>query len=311
MALTNIIVNAFPGGFNWPLFVAIQKRFFEQHGVAVTLVSTKSSSAQMTGLAEGAFDIAMTAFDNVVAYSEGQGEAPIGAQPGFFAFMGSDDGFLSLVAAPDISTFADFNGRTLSVDARASGYAFVLFDLLARNGLMADKDYTVERAGGMAERWAALLANRHAGTLLSTPYDLIAVERGFHQLTRAAAAIGAYQGNVAATRRSYAERHQAVLVAFIRGYTDAIEWLYAKPNREEATAILQRTIALSPDIASQTYDECLGGSGGFFRQGRISAEGASNVIELRRRYAGLNTEPSDFAKYYDPAYCSLAIRAPI
>ena len=44
----------------------------------------------MTGLSEGKFDIAMTAVDNVVAYVEGQGEAPIGPQQEFFAFMGSD-----------------------------------------------------------------------------------------------------------------------------------------------------------------------------------------------------------------------------
>ena len=41
----------------------------------------------------------MTAVDNIVAYREGQGEAPIGPQPEFFAFMGSDSAFLVLSAA--------------------------------------------------------------------------------------------------------------------------------------------------------------------------------------------------------------------
>ena len=86
-------VNVFPGGFNWPLFAGIQKNFFDREAVAIELQATTGSVAQMTGLAAGEFDIAMTAFDNVVAYVEGQGEAPIGPQPGFFAFLGSDDSF--------------------------------------------------------------------------------------------------------------------------------------------------------------------------------------------------------------------------
>jgi len=85
-ALAKVTVNVFPGGFNWPSFVGQQKGFFERNGITVTLHPTANSVAQMTGLAEGKFDIAITAFDNIVAYVEGQGEAPIGAQSEFFAF---------------------------------------------------------------------------------------------------------------------------------------------------------------------------------------------------------------------------------
>jgi ABC-type nitrate/sulfonate/bicarbonate transport system substrate-binding protein len=66
-APANVTVNVFPGGFNWPSFVGQQKGFFERNGITVTLQPTPNSVAQMTGLAEGKFDIAMTAFDNIVA----------------------------------------------------------------------------------------------------------------------------------------------------------------------------------------------------------------------------------------------------
>jgi len=127
-----LTVNVFPGGFNWGIYVAQERGLFEKNGIRVTVQATPGSVAQMTGLSEGKFDIAMTAVDNIVAYVEGQGEAPIGPQPEFFAFMGSDTGFLSLVTAPDVKTIADLKGRTLSVDALTTGYAFVLFDILRR-----------------------------------------------------------------------------------------------------------------------------------------------------------------------------------
>src|SRR6201981_822335 len=102
-----VTVNVFPGGFHSPSFVAIEKEFSERNGITVTLQPTPNSVAQMTGLSEGKFDIAMTAIDNIVAYVEGQGEAPIGPQPEFFAFMGSDSGFLSLVARSEIKQIED------------------------------------------------------------------------------------------------------------------------------------------------------------------------------------------------------------
>jgi ABC-type nitrate/sulfonate/bicarbonate transport system substrate-binding protein len=163
-----VSVNVFPGGFNWGIYVAQERGLFEKNGIRVTVQATPGSVAQMTGLSEGKFDIAMTAVDNIVAYVEGQGEAPIGPQPEFFAFMGSDTGFLSLVTAPEVKAIADLKGRTLSVDALTTGYAFVLFDILRRSGLN-DGDYSVATVGGGGQRGSALHHHKQDGTMLSTP----------------------------------------------------------------------------------------------------------------------------------------------
>jgi len=306
-APANVTVNVFPGGFNWPSFVGQQKGFFERNGITVTLQATPNSVAQMTGLAEGKFDIAVTAFDNIVAYVEGQGEAPIGAQPEFFAFMGSDNGFLSLVVAPDVKSFADLKGKSLSVDARTTGYAFVLFDVLRRNGL-AEGDYKIEKVGGTAQRWDALRDQKQSGTLLSAPFDLLAGEQHFNQLARAIKVIGPYQGNVAATRRSWARENRTKVIAFIRGYAQAIDWLYDKANREEAIAILRKNVQMSPEIAERTYDELLDPKDGFFHQARVSPEGLRTVLSLRSRYADSQKKLIDPLKYYDPSYYDAALR---
>ena len=306
-APANVAVNVFPGGFNWPSFVGQQKGFFERDGIKVTLQATPNSVAQMTGLAEGKFDIAITAFDNVVAYVEGQGEAPIGAQPEFFAFMGSDSGFLSLVVAPDVKKFADLKGKTLSVDARTTGYAFVLFDVLRRNGLTED-DYKIEKVGGGAQRWDALRDRKQSGTLLSTPFDILAVEQHFDQLARATKVIGPYQGNVAATRRSWASENRTKVIAFIRGYAQAIDWLYDKANRDEAITILRNNVQISPEIAERTYDELLDPKDGFFRKARVSTEGLRTVLALRSRYADPKKKLTDPLKYFDSSYYDAAMR---
>jgi ABC-type nitrate/sulfonate/bicarbonate transport system substrate-binding protein len=302
-----VTANVFPGGFNWPSFVARDKGFFERNGIRVTLQFTPNSVAQMTGLAEGKFDIAITAVDNIVAYVEGQGEAPIGPQPEFFAFMGSDSGFLNLVVTPDIKNFSDLKGKTLSVDARTTGYAFVLFEMLARNGL-DEGDYSIERVGGTVQRWNALRDKKQSGTLLSAPFNLLAREQHFIELAKARKVIGPYQGNVAATRRSWARQNKSSVVAFVRGYVEAIDWLYDKANREEAVRILEKNVPeMSPGLAQQSYGALLDDQDGFARKGRVNFEGLGTVLALRSHYAEPRRKLDDPLKYYDPSYYNSAI----
>jgi ABC-type nitrate/sulfonate/bicarbonate transport system substrate-binding protein len=302
---SEVTVNVFPGGFNWGIYVAQERGLFEKNGIRVTVQATPGSVAQMTGLAEGKFDIAMTAVDNIVAYVEGQGEAPIGPQPEFFAFMGSDTGFLSLVTASDVKAITDLKGRTLSVDALTTGYAFVLLDILRRSGL---GEYTIAKVGGMVQRWNALHEHKQDGTMLSTPYNIIAKSEGFTQLATATKVIGHYQGNVAAARRSWAAANKGKVIAYIRAYVEAIDWLYERANRDEAVRILRKNLPqMSQDLAERSYDELLDPHEGFFRQGRIDMAGLKTVLELRSRYGKPTKSLDDPMKYYDPSYHAAAI----
>src|SRR5215218_779301 len=86
---TTLELIAFPGAPNLPIFVAQEKGFFEAAGVRVNLTTTPSSAYQAENLVDGKFHIAGTAFDNVVAYQEGQGAVKLARTPDLFAFMGA------------------------------------------------------------------------------------------------------------------------------------------------------------------------------------------------------------------------------
>jgi ABC-type nitrate/sulfonate/bicarbonate transport system substrate-binding protein len=131
MATDTIKVIVFPGGFNLPLWTAIDRQFFKSYGIEIEPHYTTSSMEQLSGLISGRWEIALTGFDNIVAYQEGQGEAKIDVTPDLFAFMGGDSAFLRLVVQPDIASYADLRGKTLSVDALTTGFAFVLRKMLA------------------------------------------------------------------------------------------------------------------------------------------------------------------------------------
>src|SRR2546427_6752042 len=196
----NVIV--FPGGFNWPIWVAQERGLFAKNGIEVKVTPTPSSVFQLTNLIDGKFDIAMTAIDNLIAYREGQGEVPrLG--PDLFAFMGGDNGFLRLVTVPEVGNYRELHGKALSVDALTTGDAFVLFEILARNRMQKDRDYTVVTAGGVLQRFQALMEKKHAGTLLLSPFEVQAEAKGFHRLANAIDVLGRYNGFVVGARKSW------------------------------------------------------------------------------------------------------------
>ena len=161
-----VSVIAFPGAGNWLIRIAQEKGYFAQNGIEVSLTPTPNSVFQMTSLIEGRFDIAMTAIDNVIAYLEGQGEVAVAAQPDLFVFMGGSPAIPALVTIPEVKAYHD--RRPTLDDAVKTGYAFVLYDLLRRNGLQPG-DYKVESAGGTAARWQGLREHKYAAAILTRP----------------------------------------------------------------------------------------------------------------------------------------------
>jgi ABC-type nitrate/sulfonate/bicarbonate transport system substrate-binding protein len=305
--LAPVSVIVFPGGFNWPIWVAQEKGYFAEGGIEVRLTPTPNSVFQLTSLIEGKFDIATTAVDNVVAYMEGQGEAPVSTKPDLFVFMGGDNGLLSLAVLPEIKSYQDLKGKTLSVDAMTTGYAFVLFDLLKRNGLKPG-DYKVVKAGGVLERWEALKGRSHDGTMLLAPFDILAKASGLNILQYAIDVYGQYQGLSGASRRSWAAENPNKLTAYIRGYRKGLAWLFDPMNKAEAIAVLRKNQpALSESLAGESYGVLVNPKG-FTADGALSIEGVSRVLALRSEYGEPKKALTDPMRYYDPRYFEAAKR---
>jgi ABC-type nitrate/sulfonate/bicarbonate transport system substrate-binding protein len=296
----------FPGGFNLPLWTGIERQFFRSHGLEVEPQYTVNSVEQLTGMIAGRWEIALTGFDNIVAYQEGQGEAKIDVTPDLFAFMGGDSAFLRLVVQPDIASYADLKGKTLSVDALTTGFAFVLRKMLAHNGLSED-DVSFERAGGALQRFEALKAGKHAGTLLVTPFDLIGKAAGLRVLQNASEVLPHYQGITGAARRSWAKDNADTLTAVIRGYRDALDWLYASGNKQAACELLAAKVpGISPQLAASIYEILLDRNGGFDPKAALDIKGIETVLGLRSEYGRPAKKLSDPRKYDDLSYYTAA-----
>lgn len=295
----SVSVIVFPGGFNWPIWVAQEKRYFGNNGISVNVIPTPDSKFQLTGLIDGRFDIAMTAIDNVIAYMEGQGAAPTTQTPDIVAFMGADNGFLRLVTVPEVKNYSDLKGKQVSVDAMTTGYAFVLRKLLEKGGLKPG-DIEFVSAGGVMQRFSALMEKKHAGTLLISPFEVNAEAKGFNRLANADEALGRYQGLVGAVRRSWAKENGASLVGYIRSYISALDWLHDPANKVEAIALLRKNLPnMSEELAATSYEILLDPKKGFTQRAELDLEGVKTVLALRSEYGEPRKSLTDPTKYVD------------
>ena len=288
---------AFPGAPNLPTFAAIDQGYFKDAGLEVNLVTTPSSIYQFERFGAGEFDFAFTAFDNVVAYDEGQGAAKLDPLPDFRALMGATQIGLSAVVAPDIQTAQDLRGKTLALDAVGTGFAFVLYDMLAKLGLPRDA-YEAVPVGATPERWASVKAGAHAGTITIEPFTSFARAAGFKVLAESRQAFASYQGGVIAGRRDWVEAHAEETVAFLLACVRGVRWTLDPANGEAASRLLQaRMPAIKPDVAGAVMASLLSPQTGLTPDGELLAEAMAAVLDLRSRYGSGTAPLTDVQKY--------------
>jgi ABC-type nitrate/sulfonate/bicarbonate transport system substrate-binding protein len=306
-AQTPLRVMSFPGGANLPLWVAEDKGLFARERLAVSLSPTPNSVVLFQNLDSGEQDIALAAFDNVVAYQEGQAEAALSTTRDFFAFMGFTRGTVRLVVGPDIKTYADLRGKTLGVDALTTGYSLVLRKLLQLGGL-EEGDYHLVSVGATGIRAQALMENKFSGTILTTPLEFGPESRGYRRLANAVDVLGPYQTIVGISRRGWATANRNAVVGFIRASAKAIDWLFDPKNRVEATVIYRRHQPNSSAAdAARDVNALLDEHEGFSPGGRLDSQGMMTVLRIRSELATPKKSLTDPARYVDERYRRAAV----
>jgi ABC-type nitrate/sulfonate/bicarbonate transport system substrate-binding protein len=308
-AQRQITLNSFKSSSLWPIWVAQKQGSFEKQGLSVKNMYTANSVSQMVGLIKGDFEMVTTALDNVIAYAEGEGapEAPKDAD--LIAVMGGNNGALSLVSRPEIKSAKELKGRDLAVDAVGTGFTFVLREILAKDGLTAG-DYKLVAFGNTGARWQAIQKNEALAGLLSPPISQTAVAQGYTNLADAADVLGGYQATVAATRRDWAKNNADVIVGFIRGYRQGLDWLLAPANKAQAIEILRAEIPEATSAAAEeNYRLLVANPRGFDPGGKIDAAGAKRVLDLRRRYGPAGKSATDIGRFIDESYFEQAAKS--
>jgi ABC-type nitrate/sulfonate/bicarbonate transport system substrate-binding protein len=288
----------FGTGSNVVVTAGVARGVFARHGVDLEITYTQGSEMLCETLRTGGCDIGVLAADDVVYEVERR-------NLDFFLFMGIHSGLLSLMARPGISTLAGLAGRRFGVDDTASGFVLLARKILREHAL-PESAYTLVKAKGMNLRAQALQDGEIDAALLSPPFTLRLLDRGFKELVRVHDYYPRYQAGCWVTTRAWARAHDAQLVTFVRAYLESLDWTLDARNREEAAGYLVEEFKLERDIARRTYDLLADPAGGLFRGAAIDVPGVQVVVDMRVEAGLLPSPPPPASKYYDLTYLERA-----
>ena len=247
-----------------------EQGIFERHGLEIEMTYTPGSLYISDALRKGEFEIGHTGADDIVADVEDFGGGP----SSLFIFMGLHSGLLSIVGAPGMTTVESLRGKELAVDARASGFVFILEKLLRSNGFGPD-DYKFVEIGGVRPALSGAIggqSRRHHAVFCrrsrATPW------RGAATCSRAAIkSFPAIREPWAPRNVQWAEQHRDLLVSYIRAYVEATQWCFNASNRPLAWRLLAVHNGLEGEAAEETLNALLDSAYGMYPAAAVNLPG--------------------------------------
>ena len=298
-----IKICTFKGIQNLPLYVARQHDFFTQQGLHIDITYTAGSIPQLAGLVREEYQLIQTAPDNVINVDNNPRAfgLDLATAPNVVMLLGGSVGPLSIFAQSNITTFDHLRDTVLGVDNPTSGFAIVLRDILARNGLLLERDYTFTVAGGTGDRLAALKKGAVAATILYAPYDVQATRAGFNMLAISTDYYPAYASLATAGIQSWIEQHTDEVTSYITAYLKALRLIYDPTHANDVQAIMQNepSLGLDSSLAPHVYAAFVDSRSGFGQDALLEDVGLRQVIDLRTTYASPPIIERDLSFYRD------------
>ncbi len=277
-------------GENPAVVLGRERGLFASRGLEVETTITRSSTEQMRGLSVGAYDVASTAFDNVLAWSGREG-ADIHA-----VAQASQRMSLPVYARPEIRDWADLRGRTLAVDAVDTAYALVLRRILLAHGLDLDRnDYRLDPVGATGPRFESMAGGKTFAGILNPPWDKQAETAGLKRMADYREVLPDYPGGVFAVTTRWAGAHRTELVAFLKCLAEAAGWGNDPANRGAALDLLRDARGIDDERAARELAALPPASD-------LNLTGLQVPLDLRVSFGMPPGKGTDLAAYYDLRY---------
>ena len=289
-----MLVRFITFGENPAIVIGRERGLFAARGLEVETTITRSSTEQMRGLSAGAYDVASTAFDNVLAWSGREG-ADIHA-----VAQASQRMSLPVYVRPEIGDWEDLRGRLLAVDAVDTAYALVLRRILLAHGLDLDRgDYRLDGVGATGPRFESMNSGNTFAGILNPPWDRKAEEAGMRRIADYREVLPDYPGGVFAVTADWADSNRAELVAFLECLMEAVDWGNDAANRTTAVQLLQDSQGLDDERAARELASLPATT-------ELHLAGLQVPLDLRVSFGMAPGKGTDLAVYYDLRYHSEA-----
>lgn len=283
-----LLVNVF--NVDAALAAGRAKGMFAARGLEVALKVTPNSTDQMRGLGKGSWQVASTAFDNVLGWSGREGAEIVAIA------QVSTGNTLPVYVRPEIKTWDDLRGKALAVDAVDTAYALVLRRVLLAHGLEMERgDYRLLPKGTTGYRLDSMAQAETFAGVLNPPWDLKAEELGMKRFADHRQVLPDYPGGVYAVHRRWAEENRSVLVRFLAVWHEALRWVRDESNQNEAIGLLAAAEKIDKKAAANRVRQSPS-------DGRLKLPGLQTVLDLRVQFGLVPPLGKELAKYYDESF---------
>jgi ABC-type nitrate/sulfonate/bicarbonate transport system substrate-binding protein len=227
------------------LFIAQQRGFFAREEIKLELVPIAGGTDKMiAALEQGLVDVTQTATPYLIRAALAGSDA--------VAIAGETaNPIYSLVAKPDIRSFADLKGKVVGLSLPVDTISISMRKLLALKGL-GETDYSVKELVGTPVRFDCLKRGECDAVPLGQPDDFVAIAQGYRRLGLSTEAVTAFQFQVVAARHAFAQANKETVVRFVRALASAFRFIRDGANRADVVKAIVELTGSPEDIARTT-----------------------------------------------------------
>jgi ABC-type nitrate/sulfonate/bicarbonate transport system substrate-binding protein len=231
--------------FALPLLVAEREGYFAREGLNFVTVPIPGGGEKLIeALHDGTADMGHVATPFLItAALKGSDAVAIATE--------FNNPIYSLIAKPEIKTYADLKGKLLGVAAETGSITISIRKLLAMHGLQAG-DYQAKFVDGTPDRLSCLTAGDCVAVPLGQPQDFVAMRQGYRLLGLSTEAVPEFLYTVTAARRSWASQNQDTVVRFVRGLANAFRFIRDPAKRNDVVRSIVETTGFAEANARLT-----------------------------------------------------------
>jgi NitT/TauT family transport system substrate-binding protein len=286
--------------YSLPIFVADREGFFAREGLGFTNILIPGGGENMVkALEDGTVDLTHVATPFLIARAmAGSDAVAIAAE--------FDDPIYTLVARPEIASFADLKGRVVGMADGEGTIAYSMWKLLALHGLR-QSDVATKLVSGTPQRLACLRRGPCEAVPLGQPEDFVAQDEGFRRLGVSSEAVPRFLYTVTAASRAWAGAHQDMVVRYIRALAGAFRFIRDPAHRDAVVATIVATEAVPEAAARRTLDLYFVPERHVLPQaGEIDLDGLRQVIAFMAETGTLRAPLPDAERFVDRRYLEAA-----
>jgi ABC-type nitrate/sulfonate/bicarbonate transport system substrate-binding protein len=237
------------GGSAWtalPDRIAVERGFFEKEGLRVRYVQFQGTNLMLSALMANELD-----YVTILPFIAGA--ATRGLPVKIVGTTTKSSGY-AIISRPDIDSVKALKGKRIAINTFGSSADFAIYQLLSRNGLDPNKDVTLHAVAGSPDaRFAALVAGSVDATVVNSPFEHRAEQKGFRTLlsVRETAEFVRIPIVGLSTTQRKIDKEPDEIVRMLRGQRAAI--LFLQSQREAGIGLLEKLLKLDRAAAEKFY----------------------------------------------------------